>query len=69
MNLTNMQIEPVGDHGYCLTYQVDQEIRVITQEAETVTDKSDVRKILLSVIKNFNEMNPHYKIVISENGY
>ena len=66
MTLTDMKIELCAN-GYMFTAKTDECLSTVCVEKdECFTDKSDVRKILLSVIENFNKVNPHYKIEVVE---
>lgn len=64
--IDKIYIESTGtDKGFHLCYETTKELsRVCNESGECIIDKSDVREILLSVIKNFNEVNPHYKIEV-----
>ena len=60
--LSDMKIEPC-EHGYMFTATVNGEIQTIcTKDGECFQDKHEIREILISVIKNFNKNNTHWKI-------
>ena len=63
--IDEIKIEKAPDKSYRLSYISTKNFKTIcNMDGVCFEDKSKIRKILLSVIKNFNENNPNFTIEV-----